>query len=115
MHLCDILIVDGEICVGFVAELVMCLGTVVVYGGVLVIGCTLGMFLVSIGNFVMVLIGIIFYGGLILEDLVCVYIIIILLQMYVFVKGNVVICAVAYSLIIFCRVLVVCAGVMHMW
>jgi len=112
MHLCDIFVNRD---VGFVAELVMCLGTVVSYGGMLIIGCILGMFLVSIGNFIMVLIGVIFYGGLILEDLVCVYVIITLLRMYVFVKSNVVVCAVAYSLIIFWRVLVVCAGVMHMW
>jgi len=112
MYLCDIF-VEGY--VGLVAESVMGLGVVVSYGSMLIIRCILGMFLVSIGNFIMVLIGIIFYGGLLLEDLVCVYVIITLLRMYVFVKGNVVICAVAYSLIIFWRVLVVCAGVMHMW
>merc|ERR1712088_666182 len=112
MYLCDIFIDGG---VGFVAESVMCLGTLVLYGGMLVIRCILGMFLVSIGNFIMVLIGVIFYGGLVLEDLVCIYVIITLLQMYVFVKGDVVICAVAYSLIIFWRVLVICAGVINMW
>merc|ERR1719220_2525097 len=63
----------------------------------------------------MVLIGVIFYGGLILDDVVCIYVIITLLRMYVFVKGNVVVCAVAYRLIIFWRVLVVCAGIMHVW
>merc|ERR1712088_415281 len=51
----------------------------------------------------MVLIGVIFYGGLMLEDLVCIYVIITLLRMYVFVKGNMVIYAVVCSLIIFCR------------
>jgi len=114
MYLCDIFIVDGEICVGFMAESVMCLGTLVLYGGTLVIRCILGMFLVSIGNFIMVLIGVIFYGGLILEDLICIYVIITLLRIYVFVKGNVMICAVVYSIIIFWGVLVVCAGVMSM-
>lgn len=103
-----------EGCVGFMTGSVVCLG-VVSYSSMLVIRCVLGMFLVSIGNLIMVLIGVIFYGGLVLEDLVCIYVIIALLRMYVFVKGNVVICAVAYSLIIFWGILVICAGVMRMW
>jgi len=112
MYLCDILIVDR---IGFVAESVMCLGNVVSYGSILVVRCILGVFLVSIGNLIMVLVGVIFYGGLVLEDLICVYVIITLLRVYVFVKGNVVVCAVVYSLIIFWRVLVICAGIIHMW
>jgi len=62
----------------------------------------------------MVLIGIIFYGGLVLEDLICIYVIITLLRMYVFLIGNVVIRAVVYSLIIFWGVLLVCIIVIYM-
>jgi len=63
----------------------------------------------------MVLIGIIFYGGLVLEDLICIYVIITLLRMYVFLIGNVVTRAVVYSLIMFWGILLTCVIVMYMW
>jgi len=44
----------------------MCLGVVymVSYGSILVVWCILGMYLVSMGNILILLIGIIFYGRL---------------------------------------------------
>merc|ERR1712088_1224065 len=50
----------------FVGELVICLGVIymVSYGSILVVWCILGMYLVSMGNLMMVLMRIIFYGGL---------------------------------------------------
>jgi len=56
MYLCNI----------FVIELVICLGVVYIvsYRSILVVWCVLGMYLVSIGNMLMLLMGIIFYGGL---------------------------------------------------
>jgi len=56
MYLCDV----------FIMELVMCLGVIymVSYGSILVVWCVLGIYLVSMGNIIMVLIGIIFYRGL---------------------------------------------------
>lgn len=42
------------------------------YGSILVVWCVLGMYLVSMGNMIMVLIGIIFYGGLIVVTMLIV-------------------------------------------
>lgn len=64
MYLCYILIM----------ELVMCLGVIymVSYGSILVVWCILGIYLVSMGNLLMVLMGIIFYGGLIVVTMLIV-------------------------------------------
>jgi len=58
----------------FIVELVICLGVIymVSYGSILVVWCILGMYLVSMGNILMVLIGIIFYGGLIVVTILMV-------------------------------------------
>jgi len=52
----------------------MCLGVIYIvsYGSILVVWCILGMYLVSMGNIMMVLIGIIFYGGLIVVTMLIV-------------------------------------------
>lgn len=56
MYLCDI----------FVIELVLCFSVIYIvsYGSMLVVWCVLGMYLVSIGSLFIILIGIIFYRGL---------------------------------------------------
>jgi len=58
----------------YVVELVMCLGAIymVSYRSILVIWCVLGMYLVSMGNMIMVLMSIIFYGGLIVVTMLMV-------------------------------------------
>jgi len=52
----------------------MCLGVVymVSYGSMLVVWCILGIYLVSMGNMIIILIGIIFYGGLIVVTILMV-------------------------------------------
>lgn len=56
MYLCNVPIM----------ELVLCFSVIymVSYGSMLVVWCVLGMYLVSLGGMFMILIGIIFYGGL---------------------------------------------------
>jgi len=57
-----------------IIEMVMCLGVIYIvsYGSILVVWCILRIYLVSMGNMMMVLIGIIFYGGLIVVTILIV-------------------------------------------
>lgn len=56
LYLCNVLVIEMVICLGVVY--------MVSYGSILVVWCILGIYLVSMGNILMVLMGIIFYRGL---------------------------------------------------
>jgi len=62
------------LCNVFVMELVLCFSVIYIvsYGSMLVVWCVLGMYLVSLGRLFMVLMGIIFYRGLIVVTMLMV-------------------------------------------